>query len=154
MSARKCGVDGDKDMRPMRVFVDANTIVSGLVFTGGESQVLELGSLGVVELLSTTVVFEEVSRVIRRGEFGHERKEIKYLLSYLQGAVLLLEKPDDKAVTNVSQLLDDGKDAHVWAGLAQADADFLLTGDKELLKKVERAIKTKDLLKKLDDLGL
>ncbi len=139
-------------VRPMRVFVDANTLVSGLIFEGNESQILELGALGVIELLTSTEVLEEVGKVIRRDEFECGRKEIRSLLGYLQRTVLILGRPDDKALNKVSQTLDDKKDAHVWAGLVCADADFLLTGDKELLKKVDRAIRTKDLLKKLEDL--
>ncbi len=136
----------------MRVFVDANTLVSGLILEGNESQILELGALGVIELLTSTEVFEEVGKVIRRDEFDYGRKEIKRLLGYLQRTVLILGRPDDKALKDVSQLLDDKKDAHVWAGLVCTDADFLLTGDKELLRRVDRAIRTKDLLKKIEDL--
>lgn len=136
----------------MRVFVDANIIVSGLIFKGNESQILELGGLGVIELITSTRVLEEVTRVIGRDEFEHGRKEIRDLLVSLQEAILIDERPDDRALNKVSKLLDDKKDAHVWAGLVFADADFLLTGDKELLRKVERAIRTKDLLKKLEDL--
>lgn len=136
----------------MRVFVDANTLVSGLIFEGNESQILELGALGVIELLTSTEVFEEVGKVIRRDEFEYGRKEIRRLLGYLQRTVLILGRPDDKALNKVSQTLDDKKDAHVWAGLVYADADYLLTGDKELLRKVDRSIRSRDLLKKLEDL--
>jgi predicted nucleic acid-binding protein len=136
----------------MRVFVDANTLVSGLAFEGNESQVFKLGDIGVLTLITSTKVVEEVGRTIRRDEFGHGRDEIESMLDHLQRAVLIVEKPDDKSLKGVSQLLDDKKDAHVWAGLVCADADFLLTGDKELLRKVDRAIRTKDLLKKLEDL--
>lgn len=139
-------------VRPMRVFVDANTLVSGLVFEGNESRVVELGDLGVLRLITSTKVVEEVGRTIRRDEFGHGRDEIENMLDYMQRAVLIVEKPDDKALNKVSLLLDDKKDAHIWAGLVCADADFLLTGDKELLRSVDRAIRTKDLLKKLEDL--
>jgi predicted nucleic acid-binding protein len=136
----------------MRVFVDANTLVSGLVFKGNESRVLELGGLGVLRLYTSTKVVEEVGRAIRRDEFGHPRDVIENMLDYLQRAVLIVEKPDDKALKKVSELLDDEKDAHVWAGLVYADVDYLVTGDDELLRKVDRAIRTKDLLKKLEDL--
>jgi putative PIN family toxin of toxin-antitoxin system len=137
---------------PMRVFVDANTLVSGLIFQGNESQILELGEVGVIELLITTEIFEEVGDAISRNEFNHGEDEIKNLMGYLQRTVQILRKPDYNSVKEVSQLLDDKEDAHVWAGLAYADADFLLTGDKELLRKVDRAIRTKDILKKLEDL--
>jgi putative PIN family toxin of toxin-antitoxin system len=136
----------------MRVFVDANTLVSGLIFEGNESQILELGDIGVIELLTTTEIFEEVGDVIGRDEFDHSADEVKNLMGYLQRTVQILGKPDNAALRKVSQLLDDKEDAHVWAGLAHADADFLLTGDKELLRRVDRAIRTKDILKKLEDL--
>ncbi len=138
----------------MRVFVDANILVSGLVFKGNESRVMELGDIGAVKLFTSTKVFEEVARVIRREEFGSGRTEVENMLSYLQRVALIVEKPNDEAMRAISLLLDDKKDAHVWAGLVRSDADFLLTGDKELLKKVDRAIGSKDLLQKLEDLGL
>jgi putative PIN family toxin of toxin-antitoxin system len=138
----------------MRVFVDANTLVSGLIFEGNESRILELGDIGVIELITSTEVFEEVGDVISRDEFGHKANEIKNLLGHLQRTVQILGKPDDAALKEVSQLLDDKEDAHVWAGLVCTDADFLLTGDKELLSRVERALRTKDLLKKLEGYGL
>jgi putative PIN family toxin of toxin-antitoxin system len=136
----------------MRVFVDANTLVSGLIFKGNESRILEFGDIGVIELITSTEVFEEVGDVISRNEFDPEAKEIKNLLGYLQRTVQILGKPDDAALGMVSQLLDDKEDSHVWAGLMYADADFLLTGDKELLRRVDRAIRSRDLLKKLEDL--
>ncbi|MEE9116315.1 MAG: hypothetical protein V3U09_05395, partial [Thermoplasmata archaeon] len=77
-------------MRPMRVFVDANTIVSGLIFEGNESQILELGDIGVIELLTSTQVFEEVGKVISRDEFEYGRKEIRDFLGHLQRTVLIL----------------------------------------------------------------
>ncbi len=140
-------------MSLMRVFVDANVIVSGLLFEGNESQILKLGSLRAMELITTTVVLEEVCDALLRGGFGLERGEVENLTRFLQEAVLIVGKPDVKTVRRTSQLLDDKDDAHVWTGFEYAGADFLLTGDKELLKKVERATKTKDLLKKLDNLG-
>lgn len=136
----------------MRVFVDANTLVSGLIFEGNESQILELGEVGVIELLTSTEIFEEVGDAIARDEFNHGADEIKNLMGYLQRTVQILKKPDYNAVKEVSQLLDDKEDAHVWAGLVYSDADYLVTGDKELLRRVDRAIRTKDLLKKLEDL--
>jgi len=138
----------------MRVFVDANAIVSGLLFEGNESQILTLGSLRAIELITTTVVLEEVCDALSREGFGLERREVEDLTRSVQEAVLIVGKPDVKTVRRISQLLDDKDDAHVWTGFEYAGADFLLTGDKELLKRVERAIKTKDLLKKLDDWGI
>ncbi len=136
----------------MRVFLDSNVIVSGLLFKGNESQILEFGALRAIELLITTVVLEEVSEALHDDKFGLERSEIESLLSTLQEEVLILGKPDVKTVRRISQLLDDKDDAHIWTGFEYTDADFLLTGDKELLRKVDRAIRTKDLLKKLEDL--
>lgn len=54
----------------VRVFLDANTIVSGILFNGNEAALLELGLVKAVELVTNLYVLEEVTRVMRREDFG------------------------------------------------------------------------------------
>ena len=56
--------------RSVRVFLDANTIVSGILFKGNEATLLELGRVKAVELVTNYYVLEDVTRVMRREEFG------------------------------------------------------------------------------------
>lgn len=50
----------------MKRFVDANTLVSGLVFSGNEAILLELGRFGVCEFVTNGYVLEEVRDVLAR----------------------------------------------------------------------------------------
>ena len=52
----------------MRAFVDANTIVSGLLFAGNEAVLLELGRLRALRLLTNEYVLGEVRAALKRQE--------------------------------------------------------------------------------------
>ncbi|MGI0149438.1 MAG: putative toxin-antitoxin system toxin component, PIN family [Thermoplasmata archaeon] len=132
-----------------RVFVDANTLVSGLLFEGNESDVLELGALGAVELVTTRYVLAEVEEVLRRAEFQLTEAEVLDLVRYAHEAIAVLPDPAESYVRSFESRVRDKKDAPVWAGAVAAAAQFLLTGDKDLLEAVPQAIRTKALLGKI-----
>lgn len=134
-------------MHAERVFVDANTIVSGLLFEGNESMLLELGAFRAVELVTNHYVLSEVRRVLRRVEFGLTEKEIQNLIGYLHQAVLIADDPSEAAVRACADKLTDKKDGRVWAGYESSGASHLVTGDKELLEKVDGALRTSDSLR-------
>lgn len=131
---------------PSRVFVDANTIVSGLLFEGNESDVLELGALGAVDLVATAYVFAEVERVLRRPEFRLEDREVLDLVQSAHEAIAVLPDAPEEQVRFYEPRVRDRKDAPVWAGMVATRAQYLLTGDKDLLGTVPQAIRTKALL--------
>lgn len=59
----------------MKVFVDANTIVSGLLFVGNDAVLLELGRLRALRLVTNEYVFGEVREILKRGgNFVSRRK--------------------------------------------------------------------------------
>ena len=133
-------------MGKMRVFVDASTLVSGLLFEGNESMLLELGSFGAVELVATHYVLEEVRQVLGRVEFALSRDEIRDLMGYAHQVVVVVDDPSEHAIRECARKLADKKDAPVWAGFLSSEADHLVTGDKELLRVIEGAISTSGLL--------
>jgi len=129
--------------------VDANTIVSGLLFEGNESDVLELGALGAVDLVTTAYVFAEVDQVLRRAEFGLEDHEVLDLVRYAHEAIAVLPDPPEGQVRSYEGRIRDKKDAPVWAGMVATGAQYLVTGDKDPLGTVREAIRTKALLDKI-----
>lgn len=132
-----------------RLFLDANTIISGLLFEGNESELLDLGLLGAVELVTAAYVWAEVQEVLQRPQFRLTPEGVEDLLSFGQGALLLLPDADEDAIKSREGNLKDKEDAAVWAGFDASGARFLVTGDKELLQKVPGARRTKTVL---DDL--
>jgi putative PIN family toxin of toxin-antitoxin system len=132
-----------------RAFLDANTIISGLLFKGNEATLLELGRLRAIELVTNHYVMEEVSAVLKRKEFNLTLDEVKGLIQYLHTCLSLLDNPSRETINKHLNQLNDKKDIPVALGAQHADADYLVTGDKELLEKIPNATTTRKLLKKI-----
>jgi predicted nucleic acid-binding protein len=128
------------------VFVDANTMVSGLLFEGNESLLLEMAALGLVEVVTIDYVVREVRRALSREEFGLSRVEVGSLLSVVLGRIRLLPDPQEGELRAHWDALDDKKDLPVLVGFRNSGCDALVTGDKELLEGVEGSMRTRDLL--------
>lgn len=121
--------------RDVKAFIDANVIISGLLFQGNESVLLELGRFKALELVTNRYVLEEVTVVLNREEFQLAEEEIRGLLKYLYNCLTVLEDPTTEAIHRNIDLLDDKKDIPVALGALESGADFLVTGDRELLGK-------------------
>jgi len=133
--------------RSVRAFLDANTIVSGLLFHGNEAVLLELGRYRALELYSNNYVLGEVVSVLGREEFSLSREEIRGLTSYHRSCIVVLEDPSWSALRENIGLLDDKKDIPVALGALESGVDYLVTGDKELPGSEEiPAITTSKLL--------
>jgi predicted nucleic acid-binding protein len=134
--------------RQLTIFVDANTIVSGLLFDGNEA-LLRLGKTGLCALVTTRYVIGEVTRVLHAEEFRLSKEEILTFLSYTNKCVRVSESPTRSQLRKYSSRLADKKDVHVLAGFSELDCDILVTGDKELLRKVTKARTTRQTLELL-----
>jgi putative PIN family toxin of toxin-antitoxin system len=137
----------------MKVFVDANTIVSGLLFVGNESVLLELGRLGALRLVTNEYVLQEVKQVLKREEFSLTDVERQHLVRYTLECVFVVENPPKEEIRKHYDLLKDRKDLPVVLGAKNENCDYLVTGDRELLsKKVKQLVNsttTSELLEKL-----
>jgi putative PIN family toxin of toxin-antitoxin system len=118
--------------RKARVFVDANTIISGLFFKGPENDLLVLGALGSVELITCTFVIEEVREVVRR-KFPHGYSKLDVALS----ALTVLETEYDPCV---KELIRDKRDMPILATALKYKPDCLVTGDSDFHTPEIRAL--------------
>lgn len=139
----------DSGKRPLRIFVDANTIVSGLLFEGNEALLLRLGRIGLCRLVTTRYVIDEATQVLRSKEFQLSDEEIISFLSYVNKCALVYQSVKRRLIRKYYARLRDKKDLHVLAALHELDCDMLVTGDKELLRKVTRARTTREALEEL-----
>jgi predicted nucleic acid-binding protein len=135
--------------RKLTIFVDANTIVSGLLFDGNEALLLRLGKTGLCTLVTTRYVIDEVTRVLHAEEFRLSKEEIVTFLSYTNKCIRVSESLKRSQLRKYSSRLADKKDVHVLAGFSELDCDILVTGDKELLRKVPKATTTRQTLEVL-----
>jgi predicted nucleic acid-binding protein len=135
--------------RRLRVFVDANTIVSGLVFEGNQALLLKLGAVGACSLMTTRYVIDEVYKALAGKEFGLNGDEITTLLSVVYKTVVVHEDLKKLELKNYLPRLDDKKDVHVLAAYEKLKCDILVTSDRELLRKVPGSKTMRQTLKML-----
>lgn len=137
----------------MKVFVDANTIVSGLLFVDNEAVLLELGRLGALRLMTNEYVLGEVREVLKREEFRLTEEERQRLTRYMLECISIVEDPSKEEIKKHYDLLEDKKDLPVVLGAKKENCECLVTGDKELLsdkvKKFVNSTTTSELLGKL-----
>ena len=134
--------------KPLNAFVDANIIVSGLLFEGNEATLLELGRVDAITLLTNNYVLTEVRMVLRRAVFSLTDEEYTGLIRYLHECLTAIEDPSVEEILSHVSLLTDKKDIPVALGAMNSGSDYLVTGDKELLEKLKPlSITTSTLLK-------
>ena len=137
--------------RQLTIFVDANTIVSGLIFEGNEALLLRLGRIGLCKLITTHYVIDEVTRALHAAEFRLSEEEIITLWTYTNKCIRIGKAPNPSQLGKYSSRLTDKKDVHVLAGFSELNCDILVTGDKELLRKMPKAKTTRQALDMLLD---
>jgi predicted nucleic acid-binding protein len=133
----------------LKVFVDANTVVSGLVFEGNEALLLRLGAIRLCTLVTTQYVMDEVNQALRAKEFGLTEDEVETLITLAYKCMTVHKGPNRDLLHRYSSRLDDKKDLHVLASFEGLDCDMLVTGDRELLRKVNGAKTTRQAIEML-----
>jgi predicted nucleic acid-binding protein len=85
--------------------------------------------------------------MLRRARLSEE--EVGPFVSYTSKCVRVSESLKRSQLRKYSSRLADKKDLHVLAGFSELDCDILVTGDKELLRKVTKARTTRQTLELL-----
>lgn len=124
-------------MRPERIFVDTNVLLSGLIFRGNEARVLELAIRGRIRLVLSRVVLQEAQDVLLAKFPGH----VHVLDAFLDLVEYeLAADPSLESLSRASNLVRDPDDAPILAAIFEAKPDHALTGDKDLLTDAVRAV--------------
>ena len=133
----------------MKLFVDANALVGGLVSEGNESLLLDLGRLGVCELVANEYIREEVRDVLARPQVGLSRTEQEAALAVLSRHVTILEDPPSDAVIAARGRIPDDDDLPILIGFEHSGCDYLVTGDRRLRERVARAVTTRTAIERV-----
>ena len=117
----------------MRLVLDTNVVVSGLLWLGPPRQVIEAGRRGMAAFFSSTVLLDELESVLKRDKFSAlltSRKITPSLLMRRYGmfATLVDPAPVERVVRS------DQDDDYVVATALGARADAIVTGDRHLLR--------------------
>ena len=133
----------------MKLFVDANALVGGLVSEGNESLLLDLGRLGVCELVANEYIREEVRDVLARPHIGLSRTEQEAALAVVSRRVTILEDPPSSAVIAARGRIPDDDDLPILVGFEHSGCDYLVSGDRRLRERVARAVTTRTAIERV-----
>ena len=127
-------------MSKRRYFLDANIIISGLLWKGNERILLESGNEGKVALVTSVYVLKEIDDVLKRMNFDEDKvyEFFIYLRSFIE-----LKDVSLKDVKKYWDALNDKGDVPILAAAIKAKC-VLVTGDKELLSKGSKFINVKN----------
>ena len=126
----------------MKLFVDANILISGLLFEGNERLLLELGRYGTCELVTIEYVRGEVADFLGRPAVRLSEEEQRKLLAILDRSVVARRDPPIADVRAALGRLRDEDDIPVLVGFEGSGVDYLVTGDRELRGATPKAVST------------
>ena len=128
-----------KSLTKLRVVVDTNVFVSGLVWGGNPRKVIKKWLQGKFLLLLSPFLLTEIILVLKR--FGFTREDLQKLRYILERNSL---KFFPKRKTTLCR---DPKDNQILDLCLVGKADYLVTGDKDLLE-IKKFHRTKIVLLK------
>ena len=105
---------------------DSNVYISAIVFGGVPRDVVTLGEEARVQLLVSSGLVVEVERVLAR-KFGWEQRRVRQICQPLWESARLVTPAADVSVCR------DPQDNHLLALALDGEAEYLITGDRDLL---------------------
>lgn len=120
---------GKKEEAIRKIVLDTNILVSALLFKGELARIVDLWKKGRIMPVFSRETFEEFRTVLECQKFSLTGQEIKLIieeevLPYFE----VIEITDD-----IKRICRDADDDNFLACALSASADFIVTGDKDLL---------------------
>jgi putative PIN family toxin of toxin-antitoxin system len=113
----------------VRVVLDTNVVVSALVYGGNPRQILQAAIAGTIDVPVSESLIQELQEVLRRPQFGLSAQYVRNAIAELT-TIAQWETPDQ----HHHVVEEDPADDLVLDCAVAAEADYLVTGDKHLLR--------------------
>jgi uncharacterized protein len=126
-------------MPGLRIVLDTNVLVSGLAYPASiPGQIVTLWRQGGLAVVLSHYILDETARVLPRlSRIKLSAAEIRDLIDTLSFQADIVE-PSPESETAPDLTLRDKKDQPVLGTLLASGADYLITGDKDLLALAEK----------------
>lgn len=106
--------------------MDANILISALIFGGKPEEILFMASVGDIELILSPAILEEVKRNLIQ-KFNRSETETRILIKSIISVSKILVP---KSKVKILKYLPDNK---VLEAASEAQVDYIITGDKKHL---------------------
>jgi uncharacterized protein len=113
----------------MKLVLDANVIVSAVLFGGKPREVLSSVAAGRVQGCTSDALIRELQEVLQREKFGLEMRTVQAIISEVS-AMSEWTTPTEQ----LGIISEDPSDNHVLECAVAAAADYVVTGDRHLLE--------------------
>lgn len=120
---------GKKEKAAIKIVLDTNILISSLLFKGELSGIVDLWKEGSIIPLFSRETFREFKTVLEYPKFPLTRQEINLIIEEEVLPYFEIIKIMDK----VKGVCRDGDDDKFIACAVNATADFIVSGDKDLL---------------------
>jgi uncharacterized protein len=118
--------------QPLRLVLDTNIVVAGLLWNGPPRRLLEAAIAGEVELFSSAVLLDELAHTLGYSKFAARidsfGTSIAALVAQYTALVSLVEPASVPRI-----VANDADDDHVIAAAVAARAELIVTGDRKHL---------------------
>lgn len=114
-------------MHPVRVVCDTNVLVSALLGSSNNQKIFDIFKKGRITLLFSKETLLELAEVLGRPKFKISSSEIRSLFRLIRRRAEMVPKGPSIA------LCRDPKDDVILAAAFSGKADYLVTGDKDIL---------------------
>jgi putative PIN family toxin of toxin-antitoxin system len=116
----------------IKIVLDTNVFISGIIFGGYSKEILEAAVEGKVQLAVSDDILNEISEVLQRKKFNFMPSITRQIISEIEKiSEVITPKQSFKAVKR------DPADNIIIDCAFEAKADFIITGDKDLLELKE-----------------
>jgi putative PIN family toxin of toxin-antitoxin system len=112
----------------MRIFLDANILISGIIFKGKEHELL-IKNKNIFFITSEDVLEETRAVIIEK--FPESSELVEIFLSILNPTVI--KRKDYASKLNEYSTVRDKNDRHILAAAMIGKVDYIVTGDADLL---------------------
>ncbi|MFH1284400.1 MAG: putative toxin-antitoxin system toxin component, PIN family [Candidatus Peregrinibacteria bacterium] len=117
----------------MKIVIDSNIFISGIFWKGASNEIIRLAEEEKVEICATLEIIEELFGALKRDKFGKFYEEAATEPEYVFGQIFELVKIYSRK-SNIHIIKDDPSDDKFLACAIASGADFIVSGDKHLLK--------------------
>lgn len=131
----------------LKVVLDTNTYISGILFKGAPRQIMELIIEGKIQSFFSEEIIQEVQTVLSRNKFRLTDDNVHFIISEIE-SVSHVVFPS----INLQVIDKDPDDNKILECAIEADADAIISGDNHLLELNRfqdiEIVKASDFIKK------
>jgi putative PIN family toxin of toxin-antitoxin system len=113
----------------LRVVLDTNVLISGILFGGKPRKILEIAIRGDIRLCLSEPILEELRGVLQRSKFDYSPEMIQSILTELTGIADFVNPSE-----TLNVILEDPEDNRILECAVEAKANYIISGDLHLLK--------------------